>query len=93
LDEALSGARAGFIQPVNRSNATHVNLKPGDYAIAEVTEVKGHGLRGRLLCRSSITAFEESGISKPDERSLRLASVVKEAFALSPEERSAHAFV
>lgn len=60
--------------------AVRVNLKPGDYAIAEVTEVKGHGLRGRVLCRSSIQLFEESGLSKPDQTMLQRASLVKEAF-------------
>lgn len=64
------------------SAATRVYLQPGDYAIAEVTEVKGPGLRGRLLCRSSIAAFEESGLSNLDEMSLHEANLVKEAFTL-----------
>jgi len=57
---------------------TRVDLKPGDYAVVEVTEVKGHGLRGRILCRSSIQEFEESGLSKLGE-----ASKVREAFAIT----------
>jgi MiaB/RimO family radical SAM methylthiotransferase len=62
------------------NSTVRVRLEPGDYAIAEVTEVKGHGLRGRLLCRSSIQLFEESGLSKPDQTSLQRASLVKRAF-------------
>ena len=73
------------------SKEPRVDVKPGDYVIVEVTEVKGHGLRGRLLCRSSIAAFEESGLSRIDAVSLAQANLVKEAYF--GEEASGAAFV
>ena len=89
LNQVLKVVRASpptpILSPLDWSAETLVDLKPGDYAIAEVTEVKGHGLRGRLLCRSSIAAFEESGLSKPDETSLYYANLVKKAFTLDED--------
>ncbi|CAB9522851.1 tRNA-2-methylthio-N(6)-dimethylallyladenosine synthase [Seminavis robusta] len=62
---------------------TRVDLKSGDYAICEVTEVKGHGLRGRLLCRSSIQQFAESGLDSIfDDAARERARCLKEAFNL-----------
>lgn len=88
VQQALNAVQAGApSSPLLDLNSTpRVALKPGDYAIAEVTEVKGQGLRGRLLCRSSIQGFEESGLSKMDEASLRHANRVKDAFSMRSDD-------
>ena len=62
---------------LNWSDATKVELKPGDYAVVEVNEVKGHALRGRALCRVSMQGFEEYGIDRMDRMS---ANLIKESF-------------
>lgn len=38
---------------------TPVGLSPGDYAVVEVTEARGHTLKGQALWRSSIVGFDE----------------------------------
>ena len=83
LRQVVQAVRADALAApsMDRTTAAPVDLKPGDYAIVEVTEVKGHGLRGRALCRSSIQEFEEAGLSKLDEASLYNAEKVKGAFA------------
>ena len=37
---------------------TMVELKRGDYAVVQITEVRGHTLKGRALWRSSIRGFD-----------------------------------
>jgi MiaB/RimO family radical SAM methylthiotransferase len=49
------------------------SLVPGDYAVVQVTEAKGHTLRGRLLWKTSLTKFaelESNIISKLDDYEL-----------------------
>mmetsp|Transcript_14044 Transcript_14044/g.21328 ORF Transcript_14044/g.21328 Transcript_14044/m.21328 type:complete len:878 (+) Transcript_14044:135-2768(+) len=41
-----------------------VPLQAGDYAVVQVTEARGHTLRGRLLWRASMKGFYEMGISE-----------------------------
>lgn len=53
-------------------------LMHGDYAVVEVTEAKGHTLRGRLLWKTSIAGFDASGLSGMDQESReRAASIVQ----------------
>lgn len=81
LRPVLQAIHKGFPPAsVDWGSKTRVEIRPGDYAIVEVTEVKGHGLRGKLLCRSSILEFSESGLSKVDPTSLRSMRLVSEAF-------------
>jgi MiaB/RimO family radical SAM methylthiotransferase len=40
-----------------------VPVQKGNYAVAEVTQAKGHTLRGRLLWRTNITEFDNTGLS------------------------------
>ena len=72
---------ASFSSHVDSTESRQVELKPGDYALVEVTEAKGHSLRGRLLCLSSIQAFEESGLSELNENCIREGYLVSEVFA------------
>jgi MiaB/RimO family radical SAM methylthiotransferase len=49
------------------------SLVPGDYAVVQVTEAKGHTLRGRLLWKTSLAKFaevESNVISKLDDYEL-----------------------
>ena len=84
LNRVMNAVKAesptALLSPLDWSEDIRVDVKPGDYAIVHVTEVKGHGLRGEILCRSSIKEFEESGLSKMDKTSLSQANLVKEAF-------------
>ena len=58
-----------------------VKLRKGDYAVVDVTEAKGHTLRGRLLWRTSIAAFDQSRLSQMNERSLERAKMVRQLLA------------
>jgi len=49
--------------------AVPVEVQKGDYAVVEVTEVRGHTLRGNLLWRSSIEEF--SNVTLDDELRLK----------------------
>ena len=42
----------------NSSLQTMVELKRGDYAVVQITEVRGHTLKGRALWRSSIRGYD-----------------------------------
>jgi MiaB/RimO family radical SAM methylthiotransferase len=68
---------------------SHASLQKGDYAVVEVTDAKGPSLRGRLLWRTSIAAFHETGLSNMDEESLRRASMLSTLLSKSEEQRSA----
>jgi MiaB/RimO family radical SAM methylthiotransferase len=50
---------------------TQSNLLKGDYAVVEVTEAKGHTLRGRLLCKSTLAGFAATDLSKLGEDRLK----------------------
>jgi MiaB/RimO family radical SAM methylthiotransferase len=66
---------------VDNSNTKSARIQKGDYAVVEVTEAKGHTLRGKLLWRSSsITSFDETGLSGKDEESLRRAHAMRLLF-------------
>lgn len=53
--------KSGLILPPNTTNttttATKTTLTPGDYAVVEVTEAKGHTLRGRILYKTTLANF------------------------------------
>lgn len=49
-------------------------LLPGDYVAVEVTEAKGHTLRGRLLWKTSLASFHASGLSGIDPESRERAA-------------------
>jgi MiaB/RimO family radical SAM methylthiotransferase len=55
----------------------NAQLRKGDYAVVEVTEAKGHTLRGRLCWKSdSITSFVRLGLLELDDKNqLREATV------------------
>jgi hypothetical protein len=38
---------------------THTHLVPGEYAVVEVTEAKGHTLRGRVLWKTTLANFAQ----------------------------------
>jgi MiaB/RimO family radical SAM methylthiotransferase len=53
--------------PTNRGtgandNQARVSLQAGDYAVVQVTEVRGHTLKGRAICRTSLQDFNEWGL-------------------------------
>jgi len=64
---------------------SRVSLQPGDYAVVKVTQAKGHTLRGRLLWRTSITAFDQTGLSGKDVESLQRAAVLKDMLGSAEE--------
>lgn len=41
-----------------------VQIEAGDYAVVEVTEARGHTLRGKLLWRASMQGFQEMGLTQ-----------------------------
>ena len=41
-----------------------VPLEAGDYAVVQVTEARGHTLRGRLLWRATMKGFNEMNIGQ-----------------------------
>ena len=47
-------------QGFHDQNPTRTNLVPGDYAVVEVTEVKGHTLRGKLMWKSTLAGFAKT---------------------------------
>lgn len=53
LQQSLDGF-ATDLPPTERSN-----VEAGDYAVVEVTEVKGHTLRGKLLWKSTLAGFAD----------------------------------
>lgn len=65
LQQKLAGNNTQNLPPAPRTG-----LESGDYAVVEVTEAKGHTLRGRLLWKSTLAGFariESSLISKLGE--------------------------
>jgi len=67
-------------------NSTMVPIQTGDYALVEVTEVKGHTLRGRALCRTSLKDWEEMKIGRGKEEQ-QLASLLQDLCINITEER------
>jgi tRNA A37 methylthiotransferase MiaB len=65
----------GFEQDLFGS--TSVSLQPGDYAVVQVTQARGHTLRGNVLWRTTLSSFAEMNLSPTDEQQL------KEAFSLN----------
>jgi tRNA A37 methylthiotransferase MiaB len=59
-------AKAPLFENVNEIIQTPVRLCPGDYAVVEVTEARGHTLKGRGLWRSSLVGFNELITSQRD---------------------------
>jgi MiaB/RimO family radical SAM methylthiotransferase len=60
----------GFDPKVQLAELPRVSLSVGDYVVVQVTEAKGHTLRGKALWRSGVTAFDQIGLSGMDEASL-----------------------
>jgi len=65
----LSSISQSNVDPMIRSslmyelvNSPKVDLKKGDYACVQVTEARGHVLRGKLMWRASLKGFEEMGV-------------------------------
>jgi MiaB/RimO family radical SAM methylthiotransferase len=88
LQSAIQSTRLGLSSNAGFDGdlASHVSLQKGDYAVVEVTEAKGMSLRGRLLWRTSIAAFHETGLSNMDEESLRHASTLTTLLSSSGSE-------
>ena len=61
----------GVAAPCGLDESTTVQVRPGDYAVVEVTEARGHTLRGKLLWRTSLSSFTEMNLSLDDERLLK----------------------
>jgi MiaB/RimO family radical SAM methylthiotransferase len=94
LQSAIQSTRQGLLSSnvgLDHGGLTsQVSLQKGDYAVVEVTDAKGPSLRGRLLWRTSIAAFHETGLSNMDEESLRHASTLSTLLlSKSEEQRSA----
>lgn len=53
LQQSLDGSTTG-LPPMEWSS-----VAAGDYAVVEVTEVKGHTLRGKLLWKSTLAGFAD----------------------------------
>jgi tRNA A37 methylthiotransferase MiaB len=68
------------------STSPRVLLEPGNYAVVEVTEAKGQSLRGRLLWRTTLTAFDQSGLAGIDAASLERAHLVRRQLLLDDED-------
>jgi tRNA A37 methylthiotransferase MiaB len=67
----LSGGGNGGNNSMLRSNLMYefvknpkVPLEAGDYAVVQVTEARGHTLRGRLLWRATMKGFNEMNIGQ-----------------------------
>jgi tRNA A37 methylthiotransferase MiaB len=58
---------------VQEFGSSGVSLRPGDYAVVQVTEARGHTLRGQLLWRTTLSSFAEMNLSPTDEQQLREA--------------------
>lgn len=85
LQQTLAGNRNLSLQPASRSS-----LAPGDYAVVEITEAKGHTLRGRLLWKSTLAGFanmESSLISKLGADRL---AIFKEEFCDNMDASASH---
>jgi hypothetical protein len=50
-----------------------IQVKPGDYAVVEVTEARGHTLRGKLLWSTTLSSFAGMNLSLDDEQLLKEA--------------------
>jgi len=76
LQQSLDGSTTG-LPPMDRSR-----VAAGDYAVVEVTEVKGHTLRGKLLWKSTLAGFadmESNHLSKiGDEGMIRFRNRLEE---------------
>jgi len=66
-------------QHTNLFAGPQVSLKNGDYAIVQVTEAKGHTLRGRLLWRTTLQGFSELGLESNPPRHAMLDQFTKDA--------------
>lgn len=73
-----------------KEDAPRVALERGDYAVVEVTEAKGHTLRGQLLWKSSIANFSRSGLSEMNKESSERAAILRSVLNSSgADERAA----
>ena len=87
VQSAIQATRDGFAGNILDVGLSRVPLQLGDYAVVQVTAAKGHSLRGKLLWRTSITAFHKTGLANMDEKSLRDASALSAWFENAGEER------
>ena len=65
------------------SGGPKVSLEKGDYAIVQVTEAKGHTLRGRLLFRTTLQGFSEMGLTNKHNMMEYQAKLVEPTFSAS----------
>lgn len=72
LRQLQSGVEAGALG-FQDSFARASPLRPGDYAVVQVTEARGHMLRGQLLWSTTLSSFTEMNLSLNDEQLLKEA--------------------
>jgi hypothetical protein len=91
IQSAIQSTRQGLSSNgvLDGGLVSHASLQKGDYAVVEVIDAKGPSLRGRLLWRTSIAAFHETGLSNMDEESLRHAATLSTLLSKRDEQRSA----
>lgn len=58
-DDATVWADDVSIVADDSSTPPRVPIRPGDYVVVEVTAAKGHTLRGRALCRTTLARWKE----------------------------------
>jgi MiaB/RimO family radical SAM methylthiotransferase len=76
IDDDLFVQRGLLVDPIPIPTG---RLVPGDYVAVEVTEAKGHTLRGKLLWKTSLARFHASGLSGIDmESKERAASILRQ---------------
>lgn len=64
LNDISSNGQA-IIDPMHGfAKSNKVPLHPGDYAVVQVTEARGHTLRGKLLWRSTLQGFHEMNFNQ-----------------------------
>jgi MiaB/RimO family radical SAM methylthiotransferase len=86
VETAIRAVQSGsvtLISDINNSRSPLVpnhksgRLDKGDYAVVRVTEAKGHTLRGKLLWKTSLTSWSETGLAVTDAASLERAQVLQ----------------
>lgn len=58
-----------------------IPVAKGDYGVVEVTEVKGHTLRGQLLWKTNITEFEKTGFTLLNSDTLEVEQRLRNLFS------------
>ena len=63
-------------------NTSMVPIQAGDYVVVEVTEVKGHTLRGKALCRTTLQQWEELKVMHGTEEQ-NLSKLYQELYSVN----------